>query len=411
MTNDRAVGIHDLSFRTGSLVLTHAELSKHTGASVAKYHKGLGQQAMSLPAADEDIVTMAADAAAPIIERHGTDRICTLLFATETSIDQSKAAGVYVHSLLNLPSNIRVVELKQACYGATAALQFAAALVQREPEQQVLVLASDIACYDLDSPGEATQGAAAVAMLVSVDPSLVEINTPSGLYTHDVMDFWRPNYRATALVNGKKSMAAYLAAVEGAWHDYQAREGLSIEKIRTVCYHQPFTRMAFKAHRHLLDTAGVEADATATDHAIAPTTHYNEIIGNSYTASLYLALASLLDAEDELDAETLGFFSYGSGSVAEFFTGRVVPGYRAQLRTTAHLEAISRRRDIDYNAYRRVHTQPLPDDGSQHRLPHQTQGSFRLSGMEDHQRIYEAVHVSADIACSKGTHRRLTPTV
>ncbi|OPC84691.1 hydroxymethylglutaryl-CoA synthase [Embleya scabrispora] len=389
MPADRPIGIHDLSFSTTSLVLTHAELAAHTGAALGKYHHGIGQKEMSVPAVDEDIVTMAADAAAPIIERHGAGRIRTVLFATETSIDQSKAAGVYVHSLLGLPPNVRVVELKQACYGATAALQFATALVHRDPTQHVLVFAADIARYELDTPGEATQGAAAAAMLITAEPALVEINAPSGLFTHDVMDFWRPNHRTTALVDGKKSLTAYLTALAGAWHDHRAHHGPPIEEIHTVCYHQPFTRMAHKAHRHLLETAGTPADTATIEHAVAPTIRYNEIIGNSYTASLYLALAALLEEDDKLDGRTLGFFSYGSGSVAEFFTGQVTPGYRTALRTRAHREAIARRSPIDYDTYRRLHTQPPHTDGGRHALPHRTRGRYRLAEIHDHQRIYE----------------------
>ncbi|MDO0939226.1 hypothetical protein QQY66_48870, partial [Streptomyces sp. DG2A-72] len=58
---------------------------------------------------------------------------------------------------------------------------------------------------ELDSPGEAAQGAAAVAMLVGADPALVRIEDPSGLFTADVMDFWRPNARDAALVDGQES--------------------------------------------------------------------------------------------------------------------------------------------------------------------------------------------------------------
>ena len=73
-----------------------------------------------------------------LIERVGADSISSLLFATETGIDQSKAAGVYVHRLLDLNANCRVVELKQACYSATAAIQMACALVTRQPEKESL---------------------------------------------------------------------------------------------------------------------------------------------------------------------------------------------------------------------------------------------------------------------------------
>lgn len=390
-SSDLAIGIHDLSFSTTSLALSHAELSRHNGTDVAKYHQGIGQRSMSVPAADEDIVTMAAAAAAPIVQRHGADRIRTLVFATETSIDQSKAAGIYVHSLLGLHPNVRVVELKQACYGGTAGLQFATALVHRDPTQQVLVIASDVSRYDLDSPGEATQGAAATALLVSADPAVVEIGRPSGLFTSDVMDFWRPNYRSTALVKGKESVDAYLEAVVGAWRDYSDEGGLPLEEFAGFCYHQPYTRMAFKAHRHLLETCGVGLDDASVASAVAATTGYNETVGNSYTASMYLALASLLEGDTDLSGQALGLFSYGSGSVAEFFAGRVRPGYREHLRGAAHQEAVGSRRAIDYGTYRELRERTLPTDGGWHDLPHQTPGPFRLAGLRDHQRIYEAV--------------------
>ena len=47
-------------------------------------------------------------------------------------------------------------------------------------------------------------------------------------------------------------------------------------------------------------------------------------IGNTYTASLYLCLAALLEREGRaLASRRLGLFSYGSGCCAEFFTGTV----------------------------------------------------------------------------------------
>lgn len=384
-----SAGIHDLSFATGEFVLPHTALAAHNGTDIGKYHAGIGQESMSVPAADEDIVTMAAAAAAPIVARHGTDRIRTLVFATESSIDQAKAAGIYVHSLIGLSSATRVVELKQACYGATAGLQFALGLVRRDPAQQVLVIASDVSKYDLDSPGEATQGAAAVALLVSADPALVRIEDPSGLFTADVMDFWRPNYRDAALVDGQQSIGAYLQAVEGTWKDYQEQGGRPLQEFAAFCYHQPFTKMAHKAHRHLLDFTGHDADPQAVAAALGPSTAYNRVIGNSYTASVYLALAALLDHGEDLTGRPVGFLSYGSGSVAEFFAGTVVAGHRTHLRTAAHREAVTRRTPVDYPAYRALHEHRLPADGGDHACPAQTTGPYRLAGISGHKRLYE----------------------
>ena len=384
-----SIGIHDLSFATTEFVLPHTALAEHNGTEIGKYHLGIGQESMSVPAADEDIVTMAAAAAAPVIARHGTDRIRTVLFATESSIDQAKSAGVYVHSLLGLPSATRVVELKQACYGATAAVQFAVGMVRRDPAHRVLVIASDVSKYDLDSPGEATQGAAAVAMLIGADPALVRVEDPSGLFTADVMDFWRPNYRDAALVDGQESINAYLQAVEGAWKDYAEQGGHPIEEFAAFCYHQPFTKMAHKAHRHLLNYCGHDTGKDDIARAVAGTTAYNTVIGNSYTAAVYLGLASLLDQADDLTGRPIGFLSYGSGSVAEFFAATAVPGYRDHLRTEANREAVTRRRPIDYPAYRALHERSFPTDGGDHPTPSQTTGPFRLAGLSGHKRRYE----------------------
>lgn len=389
MSNDSAIGIHDLSFATTEFVLPHTALADHNGTEIGKYHVGIGQQSMSVTAADEDIVTMGAAAAAPLISRHGSDRIRTVVFATESSIDQAKSAGVYVHSLLGLPSATRVVELKQACYGATAALQFAIGLVRRDPAQRVLVIASDVSKYELDSPGEATQGAAAVAMLIGADPALVRIEEPSGLFTADVMDFWRPNYRESALVDGAESVNAYLQAVEGTWKDYTEQGGHALDQFSAFCYHQPFTKMAYKAHRHLLNTCGYDTDKDEIARVLGQTTAYNNVIGNSYTASMYLGLAALLDQADDLTDQAIGFLSYGSGSVAEFFSGTVVPGYREHLRTAEHREAISRRQEVDYDRYRELHERSFPTDGGDYSVPSQTTGPYRLAGLSGHKRLYE----------------------
>jgi hydroxymethylglutaryl-CoA synthase len=89
-------------------------------------------------------------------------------------------------------------------------------------------------------------------------------------------------------------------------------------------------------------------------------------VGNIYTGSLYLALASLLHAEAAvLEGRRIGLFSYGSGCAAEFFAGRVVPG-AAELVRRLDLDApirLSQRLSIPgYEALRRA-------DGTADRRP------------------------------------------
>lgn len=408
------IGIDDIELATSHHVVRLDDFAEANGTDPNKFRLGLGQDEFSFPAPDEDVVTMAAAAAAPIIQRSGTEGIRTMLFATESGIDQSKAAGMAVHSLLDLPSQMRVVEVKEACYSATAALQAAVGIVTRSPGQRVLVIASDVARYALDSPGEPTQGAGAVAMLVSADPKLLEIEPVSGLNSADVDDFWRPNDSTTAIVDGALSVTAYLDALTGAWTDLAAQGGPAMAEIDRVLYHQPFTKMAKKAQVHLAGLTGEDlnteivagasgagasgagavgsADSSAAtgprDTGLATSTLYNRRLGNSYTASLYAGLCSLLDHDEDLAGKRIGLFSYGSGSVGEFFTARVVPGYEQHSRRRAVTDALDARVPLSIDAYRALHAAEL-SSAEDVTTPKVTAGPFRFAGIKGRARLYE----------------------
>lgn len=382
------IGIHDLEVATAHHVLQLGDLADARHVEADKFRIGLGQDEMSVPAPDEDAVTLAASAALPIIKRHGTEGIRTLFFATESGVDQSKSAGVFVHELLGLPQQVRVVELKQACYSATAGLQAAAGIVARFPKERVLVIASDVARYDLESSGEPTQGAGAVAMLVAADPALIELEPATGVFTSEINDFWRPNDSTTAVVEGKLSISAYLDAMTGAWDDLQAQGGPAIDEIDRLAFHQPFTRMATKALRRLAEHTGTELD----EDQLRIGSTYNRRMGNSYTASLYSAVASLLHFDDaDLSGKRMGMLSYGSGSVAEFFTGIVQPGYRdatapAAKRIQAALDARER---LSVDGYAGIH-EAIVSSAEDVETPRMTSGPFRFAGIRGRARLYEA---------------------
>lgn len=378
------IGIHDLSLATAGYVLDLDDLAAATGADPGKFHIGLGQDEMSVPGPDEDIVTMGAAAALPILERHGRDRIRTLMFATESGIDQSKSAAVFAHALLGLPDTCRAVELKQACYAATAAMQAALGIVARNPEEQVLVIASDIARYEVDTAAEPTQGAGAVAFLIAAEPALVEIEPVVGVHTADVSDFWRPNDSATAVVDGKLSIDAYLDGLTAAWDDFRARGGVPIEEIDRFCHHQPFTRMAAKAHRRMAEHTGTDLPGELYETS----TIYNRRMGNSYTASLYAGLAALLDFDDDLAGRRIGFLSYGSGSVTEFFTGVVSADYRDFRRAEETATRLDSRVPVGVERYRALHAAGSVASDADLDIPVETDGPYHFTGIRGRARQY-----------------------
>lgn len=387
-----SVGIDQISFYTSNYFLDLRTLAQLQSTDPDKYYQGIGQEKMGMAAHDEDIVTMAANAAYPLVQNGEGEQISTVLFATETGIDQSKAAGVYVHRLLGLNNNCRVVELKQACYSATAALQMACALVARQPEKKVLVIASDIARYDLNTPGEATQGCGAAAMMVTAQPRILSIDPEVGNYAEDVMDFWRPNYRKTALVDGKYSTKIYLKALKQSWEHFRESSSLAFNDFSHFCYHLPFSRMAQKAHQHLARVNKSELTAAELEQQITDTLSYNRIIGNSYTASMYIGLSSLLEnCQQNLAGKRIGFFSYGSGCVAEFFSGTVIDGYQNVLFQEQHQAMLEKRQEVSYDEYLNLYNAPDPQDGEVHTIETDTQGRFRLATISHHKREYVVI--------------------
>ncbi len=379
------IGIDQISFYTSQYFLDLKMLAKARGVDPDKYLIGIGQSKMGIPPPDEDIVTMAASAAFPLKEKGALDGVETLLFATESGIDQSKAAGLFVHSLLDLPARCRVVELKQACYSATAALRLAMGLVAMRPQSKVLVIASDVARYELGSPGESTQGCGAVAFTISADPHLLTIDPEAGFYADDVMDFWRPNYLSEALVDGKFSTLVYIKALKASWKQYAEESGRSLEDFSRFCYHIPFTRMAAKAHQKL--ARGISDEDL--DKVIGESLIYSREAGNCYAASLYVGLASLLDHATDLSGERIGLYSYGSGCVGEFFSGVVQPGYREVLCTEGHQKLLSGRTELTFQQYEDIYHYGLPIDGGKHIFPQYRTGPFRFAGIDAHKRIYE----------------------
>lgn len=383
------VGIDLIHFATSNYYLDLETYAQEKGTDPNKYLIGIGQEKMSIAPPDEDIVTLSAKAAAPILDKIDKNAITAVLFATESGVDQSKSAGAFLHGLLELPNRCRVVEFKHACYAGTAALQMATTMVIANPNETILVIAADIAKYDIDSSGEATQGCGAVAMLVTEDPRILAIEPGAGYYTEDVMDFWRPNHRSTALVDGKYSTKVYLNSLKQAWEHFTETTGRQFSDIDAFCYHIPFSRMTEKAHKTLIKKVGASVSEALFKTQTQPGQIYNRLVGNSYSASLFIGFCSFLDnAILDPSNQRFGFFSYGSGCVAEFFSGLIQPNYQQHLMTASHQQQISSRKALDYQTYLKFyHTDTFGQNNvvfSKNNL-----GPYRLVDIQNDIRHYE----------------------
>ena len=79
--------------------------------------------------------------------------------------------------------------------------------------------------------------------------------------------------------------------------------------------------------------------------------YYNRYVGNIYTGSLYLSLISLLETRDLKGGQTIGLFSYGSGSVGEFFSATLVDGFEKHLDIEGHKALLNNRTEVSVEEY------------------------------------------------------------
>jgi hydroxymethylglutaryl-CoA synthase len=405
-----AVGIDAIEIWTGNLRLDLAEtFAPAQGEEPGKYTKGLGLNASSFPDVYEDIVTMGANAAHRLMERKGLtpDDIGRIDVATESAFDNSKPVSTYIAGCLEDVydgdfHHANKGERKFACISGTQSLDDAYNWIRagRHRGKKAIVIATDTALYARDDPGEATQGAGAVAMLVDEDPSLVELSTEQGFGSADETDFLKPNQQFPS-VDGKRSMKVYLARLREALEDYESQVGgVHPEDFELVPFHTPFPGMVRKAaalgYRHIIRDTDVEltvaeeigrqprpeefksqeqyydavteyTDAlTETERyqawyaeTIEPTLEIAREVGNWYTGSVHVARAAGLRHarrnDRDLDDAKLLLASYGSGAQAEIHHETVVPGWEEEIAALNVDDQLADRYEITFEEYERIH--------------------------------------------------------
>lgn len=387
------IGIDKIGFATARYVLNMDDLAESHNVDPDKYSKGLLLNNLSITPINDDIVTLGASAAESILSEEDKKTIDMIIVATESSVDQSKAASTYIHSLLGIQPFARSIEMKEACYGATAALDYARLHVQKHPESKVLVIASDVARYGVNTPGEPTQGAGSVAMLISKKPRILLLNDNSVAQTRDIMDFWRPNYSTTPYVNGIYSTKQYLDMLKTTWAEFQKRFNTSLADFSAFCFHLPFPKLALKGFNKVMDKNLPEDFKEKLKENFESTILYSKEVGNIYTGSLYFGLLSLLENSKNLVAgDKIALFSYGSGAVAEIFSATLVDGFKDMLQTN-RLETLKNRIRLSVEDYEKLFFEEVVIDSEGNaNIPEYKTGAFTLKEIHEHQRIYGKVN-------------------
>ncbi|MFI5141119.1 MAG: hydroxymethylglutaryl-CoA synthase family protein [Bacteroidia bacterium] len=321
-------GIEKISVYPTALQLDLVTLANERGYDVEHMRKELMVEKRGVNPPWEDSVTMAVNAAKPMLTQEDLDSIGLLIVASETGLDGEKALSSWVLEHLGLPSTCRHFEVKIACYSGTAAFKMAIGWLSSglaRKGQKALVITTDESLNSIHKPWEYVCGGGAVALLVSDKPEFLELEVEKfGVYAHEVADVIRPlPWLETG--NSEHSLFSYMEALAGAWEDYEAHvEGADFGSyFKKNVYHVPFSGISFRAHKQLMRMG---ADATIEEvnesfkEKVLPSISYSKDIGGTYGGSVFIALLATIDHVDLKANDRIGVFSYGSGSCAEYYS-------------------------------------------------------------------------------------------
>nr|AIF17219.1 hydroxymethylglutaryl-CoA synthase [uncultured marine thaumarchaeote KM3_76_D06] len=314
------------------------------------------------------------------------------------------------------------IECKFACVSGSYALYDNTNWIRagEADDKYALVVVSDIAKYDMGSSGEVTQGAGAIAMLLNNNPRLLAFDRKvTSTSIKNEYDFYRPFGKETPIVHGQYSNLLYLIQVKNALRDYKKKvkdtgliklkeDETILDHVDYLNMHLPYSNMGKKALAYLvrhewrtlprwkniikkigmdepvpkdprgtIESVLADSEFMAKDHQFTKlftkTDEYAELyesklassliaskmIGNLYTASLYLGFRSSLEFEYQkgvnMVGKRVGFCSYGSGASAMIFSGIIQPEYE-QIVKNMNLETeIGPRTKLTLEEYEDLH--------------------------------------------------------
>lgn len=295
----------------------------------------------------EDAISISLNAFSRLLTRFNlsANQIGRIEVGSESNPDRAKSIKSHLMSLLGRCS-VSGSDNVQACYGGTAALLNAAAWLessQWDEGKYAVVVAGDVAVYD-SGAARATGGAGAVAILLARgQDAAIKLEPRFGHYATHIYDFYKPDPMTEyPKVDGQLSVTAYLQSALNAYSDW-LRKGVDVvkehdsksisDRFDQLIFHSPYSKIVYKAfcQLQLFDGARLkiqnmndllveridELDGLFREK-VEGNLEFSKVLGNSYCASVFFnLLCALIKSQDQ---SRIAVFSYGSGSMATFFS-------------------------------------------------------------------------------------------
>ncbi len=248
------LGIDSYGFCVPTNRLSLSQLAIARGQKKDKYLVGLGLKEMAVPDFNQDSTSMSIEAGYNTLRRGNitpNDVDCVIV-GTETKAYAVKPDASAVLGALGINSNCHIFDIDSACSAMTEGVLSALGMINLGMINNALVIGSDIAKYDLWSPGEPTQGAGAIGVFIKENPRIARFVSKNGRlasakFAENTHDFLRLNGKETATVFGDYSEECYLRAQKVVFNRLCKLLEIPFNSFDLEARHAPFSKLPIKA--------------------------------------------------------------------------------------------------------------------------------------------------------------------
>jgi hydroxymethylglutaryl-CoA synthase len=288
--------------------ITPTEIGRVWGVDGEGMGLGLNVVRKSVPAPDEDTITISTEALRTALVRGAIDpqQLGAIYVGSESHPYAVKPTATVVASAVGATPNLTAADFEFACKAGTAAIQTCLGLVGSEMIRYGVAIGTDTS---QGAPGDALEysaSAGGAAFVIGREKVIARVRRTLS-YTTDTPDFWRREGQRYPSHGGRfTGEPAYFRHVTECARRMFEAVGTSPTDYAHVVFHQPNGKFPQRVGKQLGFTEAQMRYGLVTPY-----------IGNTYSAAALIGLANVLDRAKP--GERILMVGYGSGAGSDAF--------------------------------------------------------------------------------------------
>lgn len=318
-------------------------IAKVWGSDPQQIKRGLLVEEKSVPAPDEDTVTIAVEAARNAVKHAGIDpqNIGAIYVGSESHPYAVKPTATIVAEAIEATPDLTAADYEFACKAGTVGIQTCMGAVGAGMIKYGIAIGADTAQGAPGDPLEYTAGAGGGAVIIGKNGGEA-VATIEGTYSYttDTPDFWRREMQPYPKHGGRfTGRPAYFKHVLSAANGLLRQLQLTPHDFTYAVFHQPNGKFPLQVAEELGFSKGQVELGLLTPK-----------IGNTYSGAPMIGLAAVLDQASS--GERILLVSYGSGAGSDAFSIVVRDAIESKRGLAPKVfDFINRKVNIDYSTY------------------------------------------------------------